>query len=86
MGATVTDLKRELDVSVDTKISAEQLRKIREDLRNQYVIEFHGLKEAMEVSVAMGDDDRAKLQREAAERVIKAITVIDQRMQAASEA
>lgn len=80
MGATVSELRASFDTRVDTQISPEQLRKIRQDLRAQYVVEFHGIKESMEISVALGEDERAAVQREAAARVLKAIEMLDQKM------
>lgn len=80
MGATVSELRASFDSRVDTTISPDQLFKIRQDLRAQYVAEFHSIKEAMEISVALGEDERANSQRAAAARVLKAIEMLDQKL------
>jgi FKBP-type peptidyl-prolyl cis-trans isomerase (trigger factor) len=81
--STLESLERELADSlgkeIDTELPDEVLNQLRANHRRQYVMEFRAFKEAMEISKAIGDDELAAKQKEAATKALKAIAEIDRR-------
>lgn len=88
MESTLEDLEKELSEAVgapiDVSIPDSTEAAIRRDLRSQYVVEFRGLKEQMQVADAIGQEDAAKRAKEGAEIALKAIAEIDKRMKEAA--
>jgi len=88
--ASLEDLENELAASIgaplDTSLPEGAMTVIRRDLRRQHVEQFRGYKEAMEISVAIGDEETAGRQRAAAERSLKAVAEIDKRLKNGSAA
>lgn len=89
MAVSLEDLEKELDGakhgSVDTSISSQDLAFIRQRIRNEWLVEFRSQKEAAVVSKEIGDGESAARHFELAARALKAIQVIDKRIESSVE-